>query len=257
MYGENTCEKGFEVDEIAIKVLDTLFDLCEGESYAILEADEITSRIPNHAFATDELAEILSSFAVDGLVDMKYADNKEFCIAMRTKGRTLIKQSRERLQHLIDENPEVIAYREGIRAAEQDRAERRALEEEKARLLHEQEEKLAEAKESLDSAVTKKEKAEKKEQLERVREENRQGQARVDELDEAIAATEVRERSRNTVLPNLARGYQAQAEPIPPAPKRTVPKSSRAFIAAFIGSAIGAAVVNVIFWIIFLVKYAK
>ena len=245
------------MDDVAIKILDALFDLCEGESYTILEADEITSRISGHTFLPDELEEILESFVADGFIDVKYADSREFCIAMRTKGRTFIKQSRERLHRLIDENPEVIAYKEGIRAAEEDRAERHALEEEKARLLKEQEAKLAEAKESLDAAATKKERAAKKEELERVRAENKQGQARVNEINEAIAATEERERSRSVVLPNLARGYQAEATPTPPSKKNTTPRSSRAFFAALLGSAIGAAIVNVIFWIIFLVKYVK
>ena len=245
------------MDDIAIKILDTLFDLCEGESYAILDEEEITSRVSAHNFAPDELTEILESFSADGLTDLKYAENKVYCIAMRTKGRSLIKQSRDRLQRLIDENPEVVAYRQEVRAAAEDRAEKEALEEEKARLLREQKEKLAEAQGSVDSASTKKERASKKAELARVREENKQGQARVEELEEKIAAAEERERSRNTVLPNLARGYRSEANPVPPSGKTKIVRSGRTFVAALIGSAIGAAVVNVIFWIIFLVKYAQ
>ena len=245
------------MNDIAIKILDTLFDLCDGENYAILEADEITSRIYGHEFGTDELTEILESFVADGLVDMKYSDNREYCVAMRTKGRALIKQSRDRLRTLIDENPEIVAYREEVKAAEEDRAERIALEEERARILREQQDKLSEAKESLNAASTKEEKAEKKEQLQRVKEENKEGQAVVQDLNEKIAAAETREKSHNTVLPNLARGYQAQATPTPPREKKTRPHVDRTFLAALIGSAAGAAIVNLIFWIIYVVKYAK
>lgn len=245
------------MDDIAIRILDTLFDLCEGEGYAILEEDEITSRVSGHTFAPDELTEILEGFSADGLADLKYADNKTYCIAMRTKGRTLIKQSRERLQRLIDENPEVVAYREGVRAAAEDRAERQALEEERARLLREQEERLAEAKGSVAHASTREERATSEAELARVREENKQGQARVEELDEQIAAAEERERSRNTTLLNLARGFQSEATPVPPTEKTPVVRSNRMFFAAFIGSAIGAAVVNAIFWIVYLLKYAQ
>jgi len=245
------------VDDISIKILDTLFDLCEGEGYTILEADEITSRISGHAFETDELTEILQGFVADGFVDLKYSDNKEFCIAMRTKGRTLIKQSRERLQKLIDENPEVVAYREEVRAAEEDHAERLALEREKARILKEQEDKLSDARESLSAASSREERIEKEAELKRVRKENKQGQARVVELEEKIAVVEERERSHNTALPNLARGYQAEPSTVPPAKRSLTANSSKMFFAALIGSAIGAAIINVIFWIIFLVKYVK
>ena len=144
-----------------------------------------------------------------------------------------------------------------MKAAAEDREERIALEEEKTRILREQEDKLTEARQSLDAATTKKERAEKKETLKRVREENKQGQAVLDELNERIAAAEVREKSHNVVPPELARGFSAEATPVPPQTKRLRPQSNRTFIAALIGSAIGAAVVNVIFWIIFLVKYAQ
>lgn len=245
------------MDDIAIKILDTLFDLCEGEGYAILEEDEITSRISGHTFGPDELTEILESFSADGLADLKYAENRVYCIAMHTKGRNLIKQYRERLQRLIDENPEVIAYRDGIRAAQEDRAEREALEEERARLIREQERRLAEAQDSVEHASTSEERETSQAELARVQEENKEGQARVEEIDERIAAAEERERSRNTTLPSLARGYQAEATPVPPTTKTPSVRPNRAFFAALIGSAIGAAVVNVIFWIIFLLKYAK
>ena len=245
------------MDDIAINILDALFDLCEGEGYAILEEEEITSHIPGHTFAPDELTEILEGFSADGLADLKYADNRVYCIAIRTKGRNLIKQYRDRLQHLIDENPEVVAYRDNIRAAQEDRAEKAALEEERARILRQQQERLAEAQDSVEHATTTEERATSEAELARVQEENKEGQARVEEIEEKIAAAEERERSRNTTLPNLARGYQAEATPMPPRSKTPSVRANRAFFAALIGSAIGAAVVNVIFWIIFLVKYAQ
>ena len=89
------------MENLSIKVLDALFDLCEGENYVILDKEDIVKSFPEHPFETDELTEILESLTVEGFIDLKYADNTEYCVAMRTKGRTLIKQSREKLQHIL------------------------------------------------------------------------------------------------------------------------------------------------------------
>lgn len=93
------------MENLSIKVLDALFDLCEGENYVILDQEDIVASFPEHSFETDELTEILESLTVEGFIDLKYADNTEFCVAMRTKGRTLIKQSREKLQSILHESP--------------------------------------------------------------------------------------------------------------------------------------------------------
>lgn len=93
------------MENISIKVLDALFDLCDGDNYVILDRQDFLARIADHTFATDELTEILESLAVDAFIDLKYADNQEFCIAMKTKGRTLIKQAREKMQHILRETP--------------------------------------------------------------------------------------------------------------------------------------------------------
>ena len=93
------------MENLSIKILDALFDLCEGENYVILDQEDIVASFPEHSFETDELTEILESLTVEGFIDLKYADNTEFCVAMRTKGRTLIKQSREKLQNILRESP--------------------------------------------------------------------------------------------------------------------------------------------------------
>ena len=93
------------MENLSIKILDALFDLCEGENYVILDKEDIVKSFTDHTFETDELTEILESLTVEGFIDLKYADNTEYCVAMRTKGRTLIKQSREKLQHILNENP--------------------------------------------------------------------------------------------------------------------------------------------------------
>ena len=92
------------MENLSIKILDALFDLCEGENYVILDQEDIVASFPEHSFETDELTEILESLTVEGFIDLKYADNTEFCVAMRTKGRTLIKQSREKLQAILRED---------------------------------------------------------------------------------------------------------------------------------------------------------
>ena len=96
------------MENLSIKILDALFDLCDGENYVILDKEDILAPYPEAQLDADELAEILESLTVEGFIDLKYADNTEYCVAMRTKGRTLIKQSREKLQHILQENAEVI-----------------------------------------------------------------------------------------------------------------------------------------------------
>ena len=95
------------MENISIKLLDALFDLCEGESYVILDKADFVARFSDYDFATDELTEILESLSSEGFIDLKYADNQEFCLSMKTKGRTLVKQTRERLQRMMEENAAV------------------------------------------------------------------------------------------------------------------------------------------------------
>ena len=93
------------MENVSIKLLNALFDFCEGENYVILDKQDFLARVSDHDFATDELTEILEALSVEGFIDLKYADNQEFCIAMKTKGRTLIKQAREKMQHILKEEP--------------------------------------------------------------------------------------------------------------------------------------------------------
>ena len=92
------------MENLSVKILDALFDLCEGENYVILDKEDIIADFPDHDFETDELTEILEALTVEGFIDLKYADNTEYCVAMKTKGRTLIKQSREKLQRMLHES---------------------------------------------------------------------------------------------------------------------------------------------------------
>ncbi|GEM_PF-3355681 len=239
------------MNDVSIKVLDALFDLCEGEGYSILEAEEITSRISYYEFAKDELTEILEALVADGLIDLKYADNKEFCVAMRTKGRTLIKQSRERLSKLIEEDPELATYREEKRAAEADQREKRALEEEKERLKKEREERLRLAHESFIAADGREEKLEKKQELEVAKEKSKEEEKKIEELEARIDEVEQREKSRS--FSHYTRGfYETQNAPAESVHKD--PKNAKTFLFALLGAAVGAAIINLIFLIIILVK---
>lgn len=262
------------MNDVSIKVLDALFDLCEGEGYRILEAEEITSRISFHKFAPDELTEILEVLVADGLIELKYADDREYCVSMRTKGRALIKQSRERLAKIVAEEPEIISYKRELQAAEEDRQERIALEEKKDRLQKESEEKVRLAQASFDAADPE-EKEEKKAALEYAKEESRKQQDLIAEIEDRIEKAEQREKSRGT-------RSLINAAPEPAAPAETPAHSSPAvssaseeekpaeegkvlqaidpkkvFLFALLGSAVGAAVVNLIFMIVFFIKYVK
>ena len=86
------------MDDISIKILDALFDLCDGENYVILDVQDLTCRLPDYTFQPDELDEILETLSAEELVDLKYSDENEICLAMKMKGRSLIKQLRDRLQ---------------------------------------------------------------------------------------------------------------------------------------------------------------
>lgn len=244
------------MDDISIKILDALFDLCEGENYVILEKADLTDRISYHDFGVDEMTEILESLSADGLIDLKYADNEEFCVAMKTKGRSLIKQSRERLQKLIEENPEVVQYREEIRAAEEDRQEKESLREERERLLRRQEDELAKARASVEEALTAEDRAASKEELRRVKKNIRREREQVASLDDRIREAGVRERSHDTTVPNLARGYAVHATGEGPS-GQTKRADRKTVFFAFLGGATGALIVNLIFMIIYLVKFTK
>ena len=89
------------MDDISIKILDALFDLCDGENFVILDAQDLTARIPDYTFEPNELVEIFETLDADDLLDLRYADESEFCVAMKTKGRALIKQFRDRLQKMV------------------------------------------------------------------------------------------------------------------------------------------------------------
>ena len=89
------------MDDISIKILDALFDMCEGENYAILDVRDLTDRIPDYVFEPDELNEILETLHAEELLDLKYADETEICVALKMKGRSLIKQLRDRLQKAV------------------------------------------------------------------------------------------------------------------------------------------------------------
>ena len=248
------------MDDISIKILDALFDLCDGENFVILEKDDLTSRISFHEFATDELTEILEALSADGLIDLKYADNHEFCVAMKTKGRSLIKQSRDRLQRLIEENPEVVRYREEMRAAEEDRQEQDALREEKEMLLRKQEDKLAEARANLEEAVSPEEKAASKEELRRVKADIRREREHVADLDDRIRAAGEREAIHTAApLPNLARGYSPHADRANAEEEeyKRKQRDKKVFLAALVGGAVGALIMNVIFLIVYFVKVMK
>lgn len=93
------------MENLSIKLLDALFDLCDGDNYAILDTDDLVAVSPELVFNAEELTEILQSLAVEGFIDLKYADGTDFCVAMKTKGRTLIKQSREKLHYIMQDNP--------------------------------------------------------------------------------------------------------------------------------------------------------
>jgi len=89
------------MDDISIKILDALFDLCDGENYVILDVQDLTCRLPDYTFQPDELDEILETLDAEELIDLKYCDENEICLAMKMKGRSLIKQLRDRLQRVV------------------------------------------------------------------------------------------------------------------------------------------------------------
>lgn len=89
------------MDDISIKILDALFDLCDGENYVILDVQELTCRLPDYVFQEGELDEILETLDAEELIDLKYSDENEICLAMKMKGRSLIKQLRDRLQRVV------------------------------------------------------------------------------------------------------------------------------------------------------------
>ena len=219
------------MDEISIKLLDALFDLCEGESYVILEKEELTSRISYYNFAADELTEILEALSVEGFIDLKYADNREFCVAMRTKGRTLIKQARERMQRMAETDTDTA----------EEIVPSSSFSEEIPLFDHELEP---------HSAAPIPESAPASEPL---KQEDVPVRPRTSRRN---ATNRPREDSdRDYVAPNLARGYAAQAS-LEESEEKNKRKEKKMIVAAALGAAAGSLLINLIFLIIFFVKFA-
>ena len=228
------------MDDISIRLLDVLFDLCDVENYVIVEKEDLTSRISDYAFETDEITELLEALSADGLIDLKYADNEEFCVAMKTKGRALIKQSRERLQKLIEadgaalkreatSSDDALSAKEGERTSEEDKP-------------------LSSS--ALREDPISPEPTASREELLRVRREMRRERARAES-----SAPRQEESARGfTASSALSRGYavRSSADREEGKPARA---DKRTFLYAFLGAAAGALLINVIFLIIFLVKF--
>ena len=231
------------MDDISIKILDALFDLVDGENYVIVEKSDITSRISDYVFETDEITEILESLSADGLIDLKYADNEEFCVAMKTKGRALIRQSRDRLQKLIDADSaaiqrENIVIESALSSREEDRSISFAEED----------------KPSVEPARDESpERPANREELLRVHREMRR------ERERMMAETESARREgapREYSTAPLSRGYAVHVS-TEGEEKKSPRADKRSFLYGFLGAAAGALLINVIFLIIFLVKFAK
>ncbi|HCJ01484.1 MAG TPA: hypothetical protein DIC18_01220 [Clostridiales bacterium] len=221
------------MNDISIRVLDALFDVCEGEGYTILEKGELTSHFSNYDFAPDELIEILQSLSVAGFIDLKYADTQEFCVAMKTKGRSFIKQSREKLQQLTETNSETLQYDNAILQEMEDP------EEEVAPQVR-----PAPEEEGFSFEVEPEAQPEKKQ--------NHHKERPAKETD----IYDYYERNpRAGSSPNLARGYAVQAS-MEAAEDKSKRRERKMILAACLGAAAGSLLMDLVFLIVFLLKFA-
>jgi len=214
------------MENLSIKILDALFDLCEGENYVILDKEDIVASFPEHSFETDELTEILESLTVEGFIDLKYADNTEYCVAMRTKGRTLIKQSREKLQSILRDNvvasgeDDVIEAEGGTSPVE---AAYRAVED------------------TIPPAFAR---------TSERRTSHRRVQAPLSSEEGGYSISDGNYPDRG----KLSRGFDAMPERDEAVQKAAKVRERRVFLAAMIGSAVGSIVMDLIFLVVFLIK---
>lgn len=223
------------MDDISIKLLDTLFDLCDGENYVILEKSEVTSRISDYDFGVDELTEIFEALSVEGFIDLKYSDNQEFCVAMKTKGRTFIKQARERMQHLEEEGEDSLLAEQEQEAIEPTFAE--------SSVLINREKASRPVEPIADPAPVRERVSRKEEAPVRPRSSRR------------TAADRMKENAdRDYVAPNLARGYAVQAS-LEESEEKNSRKEKKMIVAAALGAAAGSLLINLIFLVIFFVKF--
>lgn len=237
------------MNDISIKVLSAIYDLCDDDSYKILDVDDIAARLSGDEISVDELTEVIENFAVDGMLELKYADNAEYCLALRTKGRNLVKQSRDRLNKLEKETQLRAAEEANLKAEAEKRLA--VLESEKERLREEVEVDLQTAKQAVAEAKSRAEKLAAQKELKQIKEVTSKKVEQVNNIETQIAEFVQPTES----LPDLTKGFQVNG--IGSSNTITQKQIKKLFWTAFCGAAIGAILVNLVFAIIFFVKYVK
>lgn len=237
------------MNDISIKVLSALYDLCDDDSYKILDADDITAKLSDAEISMDELTEVIENFAADGMLELKYADNAEYCLALRTKGRNLVKQSRDRLNKL-EEEAQLRIMEEATTKSE---AEMRLalLESEKERLRVEMEADLQTAKQAVAEAKSRAEKLAAQKELKQIKEVTSKKEVQVSNIETQIAEFV----QPTPAAPDLTKGYQVNG--IVSTNTISQKQMKKLFWTAFCGAAIGAILVNLVFAIIFFANYVK
>lgn len=74
-----------------LKVLNIL---CEDSSYKVLELGSIKSKFPNKSKISNlELEQSLEFLKAGGYIDIKYAEENTYCLAVCAKGRMILEES--------------------------------------------------------------------------------------------------------------------------------------------------------------------
>jgi len=95
-------------DKRTAKLLSVLTKICTDGSYKIIEiGDLVKEMLPRFRVAADELGQMVRFLADNEMIDVKYSDEKVYCMSVLPKGRvndeearSSRKGQRQRLSHM-------------------------------------------------------------------------------------------------------------------------------------------------------------
>ena len=78
------------LDKRSAKMMQTLLRFCSDGSYKIIEINDlIKGMLPRYKIDAETVAQIIKYISDNELIDIKYSDDKVYCIAVLPKGRVI------------------------------------------------------------------------------------------------------------------------------------------------------------------------
>ena len=83
------------LDKQSNKLLDHLARICADGSYKIIEIGDLTKEmLPRFRIDAKELSQMIGYLSDNQMIDVKYSDEKVYCVAVLPKGRVAVEDTR-------------------------------------------------------------------------------------------------------------------------------------------------------------------